>query len=251
MQYQYLFVLPVEHSMFHILDAMYARASAWEQENRQTIDFIIQVGDFEAIRKEADIKNILGPAHYRKLGDFHAYFNHEKKASTPTFFVGGNHEDYDYLDSHYPEGFEVAPNINYLGRVGTKKFGAMTVGFLSGIQRPDDLTNTNKAPIPRSNHRLHSNASRKAAIYFSQRDLDVIQTTKIDILVTHLFPRSLLLAEQENAIDQLLRVLKPDYHFSGHLHTPLNKDLEIEGKIVRARILAHVGTTGDYEVIEV
>jgi len=200
------------------------------------------------VRFEEDIRNIVGPKKYRQLGDFHKYFSGEKSAPIPTFFVGGNHENYDYLDFHYPEGFEVALNIFYLGRSGVKDISGLRIGYFSGIESSRYFDTPRK--FSSENGKVHSNKSRRKAMYYNEDELSKLYGEKMDILVAHEFPKMNLLDGEPNHVDDLVRKVKPVHFFAGHLHWHRQRDIEVNGHTINARILAQIGDGGDYEVLE-
>jgi len=106
----------------------------WEADHSTAIDFVLQVGDLEAHRHEADLQTMAAPSKHRVLGDFHRVMSGELRLPWPVFFIGGNHEPYGWLEEH-PEGFELCPNLHYLGRAGVHRIGPLRVAALSGIHR--------------------------------------------------------------------------------------------------------------------
>ena len=228
------------------LDTMYENAQNWEKEHDKSIDLIVQVGDFEVIRSENDLKFVIGPKKYRKLGDFHKYHSGDKEAPIKTLFIGGNHEDYDFLDQ-FIDGVEVAQDIAYLGRSGVIEAYGLKIGFLSGIDNGNKLD-----PIRKFNKKdgnLHSNKTRRKAIYFTQEDIDKIYGKEVDILVTHDPAKHLIYGRDVTPVDHLLLSMKPKYFFAGHMHLPKSKTIEYDGGTIQANVLAHVNVEGSHIVL--
>ena len=73
------------------------------------------LGDFEPHRNENDLNSMTAPSKYRKLGDFHQYYEGKRIFSWPVHSIGGNHEQYAFLDKSI-DGFEITPNYSYIGR---------------------------------------------------------------------------------------------------------------------------------------
>ncbi len=90
----------------------------WGKKNQQSLSFVLQVGDFEAHRHLDDLSTMDAPTKYKQLGDFSDFYTGKSKLPFPLWFIGGNHESYGFLDL-FPQGQEIAPNINYLGRVNS------------------------------------------------------------------------------------------------------------------------------------
>ncbi len=78
-------------------DLMYQTALAWERESGDSIDAVLQVGDFETIRTESDLEHYYAPQRHHDMGDFAGYHDGTKKAPFLTLFIGGNHEAWDVL----------------------------------------------------------------------------------------------------------------------------------------------------------
>lgn len=59
-------------------------------------DLVLQVGDAEALRNEADLATVHVPTKYRSMGTFSALSPGD--LACPAYFIGGNHEPYEMLD---------------------------------------------------------------------------------------------------------------------------------------------------------
>ena len=223
------------------LDLMYSRCRDWEKSNQIKLDLIIQVGDFEAIRWPGKEFNISGPRKYRKPGDFPEYFTGNKMALYPTFFIGGNHEDYDFLDQ-YKNGQQVAHNIFYLGRSGMIKIGSSNVAYLSGIYNYDHF----ESQHPELNMNGYSKTQRTRAIYFNKEDIEKLDLNP-DILITHDIPTFEVKRESPNYLDYLVETLNPAHHICGHLHYLRYVRTKNETQI---RVLSHIGRSGDLLFLE-
>ncbi len=224
------------------LDEMYKRVAQVSSD----VQAIVQVGDFEAIRTPSDISNVLGPKKYRNLGDFSKYHNEEKLAPVPTYFIGGNHEDYDFLDQNHPEGFDVAPRIHYLGRSGVIEIEGVKIGFLSGIYAPDKFDRKRK--FSNKSEGIHSGKSRRKAIYFNKEDVSRIG--ECDVLIAH-DPPGTIQEREYNPIDEIIQKFTPKLAVFGHLHYPIESAVNNQGKRTEIRVLAHVGKEGDTYILEV
>jgi hypothetical protein len=110
----------------------------WEKKSGLKIDLVLQVGDLEPHRHEADLETMSAPVKYRKLGDFREVFDGRTAFPWPVIFIGGNHEPYGALDEH-PEGYELCPNIIYLGRSGLRHLEeVIRIVGLSGVAPPNE-----------------------------------------------------------------------------------------------------------------
>lgn len=111
------FHIAVEGCAHGALDAIYAQCRAHEAADpqRNRIDLLVCCGDFQALRGPGDLRSMAVPAKYRELGDFAHYAS--AGAPIPTLFIGGNHENSDWL-AECSYGEFLAPGIYYLGHSG-------------------------------------------------------------------------------------------------------------------------------------
>ncbi len=211
------------------MDRMVDHLRSLTKRYRRQLDFVLQVGDFEPHRHEADLATMAAPAKYRHLGDFAAYHTRQRRFPWPVYFIGGNHEPYGYLDSH-PEGFELAPHCHFLGRVGALDLHGLRVVGLSGIHRDDCFT------APRPPLSALGAVSNKDFTYFNERDVErALELERADVLLLHDWPsgiidpgdasdfqaqrRSLSHDAVGNAYARLLvDALQPKLVLCGHLH---------------------------------
>lgn len=145
------------------LDGIYAACASHEKATGRKIDFLVCCGDFQAIRDESGLRSMAVLPKYRVLGDFAAYYRGEKQAPYLTLFVGGNHEDSDWLAAECYGGF-LAPNIYYLGHSGAVVVDeCVTVAGLSGIFKGHDYLQ----PYPR--RPFHASEAGKRSAYHVRR----------------------------------------------------------------------------------
>jgi hypothetical protein len=110
--------------------------NTWEAKIGQQLAFVLQVGDFEAQRHEADLTTTPGPKKYRKLGDFADFHTGQAVFPWSIWFIAGNHEPYGFLEQ-MPQGGQVANKCNYLGCVGSVTLSGLKVVGVSGIYDPE------------------------------------------------------------------------------------------------------------------
>ena len=94
------------------------------------LDFVLQVGDLEAHRHAQDLASMYAPFRHKRVGDFPMYLSGERTFPRPMYVIGGNHEPYSHLESI--QGERLAPQIHYLGRVGTMLIEGLRISFLTG-----------------------------------------------------------------------------------------------------------------------
>jgi len=166
------------------------------------VELVLQVGDFEAHRDEADLATMAAPGRFRRLGDFPDF--HQQRSQFPwwVLHIGGNHEPYGYYDTLL-EGGETAPDCRYLGRSGLRDYGSFRVAGLSGIYRQDQI----------DAHRPHVSAfattGNKRFIGYTRDDLgrlmDLCEDRSPQVLLLHEWPRVALGTDE---LEQLRSFLK-------------------------------------------
>lgn len=216
------------------LDNIYSTLTYLEAENKIKVDLLIICGDFQAVRNEKDLDSMAVPDKYKEMQTFWKYYSGQKTAPVLTLFVGGNHEASNYL-SELPYGGWVAPNIYYMGYANVINFAGIRICGLSGIYKSQDFTKGHFEVPP-------YNPGAKHSIYHV-RNLETFRLSQvkkpIDIMITHDWPvgvyhhgnkeqlirykpffadeiDSNTLGSPEN--EKLLKLLKPAYWFSAHLH---------------------------------
>ncbi|NOK17096.1 metallophosphoesterase [Corallococcus carmarthensis] len=215
------------HGQMH---AMVRLVEGWSARTGKPLAFVVQVGDFEPHRDEADLATMAAPAKYKHLGDFPAYHRRQTGFPWPVYFIGGNHEPYGFLDAQAPQGLEVTPGCHYLGRVGQVEPRGLRVAGLSGIHREDVFRTARPSLLdPRS-------VSHKAFAYFNEEDVDrAMGLRNIDVLLLHDWPSGLIaasdaaaFAHQRRSVSHdtvgndyarmLVEALRPRLVLCGHMH---------------------------------
>ena len=147
---------------------------------------ILQVGDAEPLRSEAEIAQVPGPAKYRKLGDFVDVVAGDVVMPAPTFFIAGNHEPFAALDADggLIEGQgALAPGVTYLGRAGAVTINGLRIGFLSGIYGEATFRRSRENTLE---HRIGKHAAHYTAQEY-ERALAAVRPG-VDVLITHDWP---------------------------------------------------------------
>ncbi|MCA9659621.1 MAG: metallophosphoesterase family protein [Myxococcales bacterium] len=185
------------------MDAMVRALSKWERRRGRSLDFVLQVGDFEPHRDEADLATMAAPSRYRALGDFPNYAAGRRRFPWPIYFVGGNHEPYGLLDRLAP-GDAIVGNCTYLGRVGVHRIAGLDVAALSGIHVPGLLTG--RPPID-----AIARTSNKAYIGFTEGEvLALLEAPRADVLVVHEWPTGVIAAADALDFERQRRSMRYD-----------------------------------------
>ncbi len=201
----------------------------WSRKAHRPLAFVLQVGDFEPHRHEADLATMAAPARYKQLGDFPAFHARRARFPWPVYFIGGNHEPYGFLDAS-PEGFELTPQCHYLGRVGAIESHGLRVAGLSGIYREEAFLRT-RPPVERL-----GTVSPKEFAHFHEQDVEqALALERADVLLVHEWPSGVVAPADEAAFEQqrrsmsydmvgnpyarlLVEALQPQLVLCGHMH---------------------------------
>uniref|UniRef100_A0A0G4HUX9 Calcineurin-like phosphoesterase domain-containing protein n=1 Tax=Chromera velia CCMP2878 TaxID=1169474 RepID=A0A0G4HUX9_9ALVE len=198
------------------------------------IDLLIICGDFQAVRVWEDLEWVAIPQHHRKLGDFGKYYRQEVRPPCLTIFVGGNHECPHILGDLYFGGW-VAPDIFYLGHSGVIRVGPLRIAGLSGIYKMHDFTKGYFETPP------YDDRTKRSAYHVREYEVKKLSLVKerVNVCISHDWPacihdwgdgRKLMkdkpfFAEEMRdgilgnpATMDLLKTMKPDFWFAGHLH---------------------------------
>jgi lariat debranching enzyme len=167
------------HGRFHRVEAW---LEALEAAHGRRVDAVLAVGDVEAFRRADD--------HRRKAAkrtmpaEFAEYADGSRRVRRPLFFIGGNNEDFEALHDA-PQGFELAPDVHYLGRAGLRELLGLRVGYLSGIHAPRFF----EQPLQRP----RTLDTAKQAGYFRSREVERVSALRdVDLLLVHEWPRGLV-----------------------------------------------------------
>ena len=226
--------------------AMIRLLAAWEKSHKQSLDFVLQVGDFEPHRHESDLATMAAPAKYRDLGDFPVFARGNAQFPWPIYFIGGNHEPYGFLDA-LPDGSHVAPECIYIGRANAVQIGELRVAGLSGIFQ-SQLFNQTRPDVSQFGPQ-----SNKNWIGWNEGDIEkLLSLGRADIFLLHEWPRPFGDNQRHCPdvaawpwIELALQSLQPQLIFCGHLHSRLRSATRVNGANVPIECLAQVARGRD------
>ena len=200
------------------------RDTVLQLHKEKSLDLVLQCGDAQPFRNEEDLDYMHCPKKYRKLGDFRMFYEGQEHFPLPLLFIGGNHEPWNYLDENKGGGI-LAPNIEFIGRFGKKKFHNIKIAGLSGVYSPKYF-NAPHPPVP------YPTNKRKQATYYNNTDIEQsFNFCGVDILLLHEWPSAMNNAKIENKpshwravgseyVSLVVDALKPRWIFCGHMHFP-------------------------------
>lgn len=229
------------HGRFHRVSEWIARL---EEARGRAVDLIFAVGDVEAFTEAED--------HRRKASkrgmpaEFSEYAAGKVAVRWPLYFIGGNNEDFSPLH-RMREGGTLAPNVHYLGRVGTRNLGGLRVTFLSGIYAPRHYETPLVEPTSRE--------TSKQAGYFRRPEVESLEAVDgADLMLVHEWPKGLVSRPKGakgpplrayrfpwigNPITrQLVERVRPTWLLAGHSHVPFAATLgHPDGSVTRISCL--------------
>jgi lariat debranching enzyme len=215
---------------------------ALEAARGKSVDLVLAVGDVEAFRR--------GDDHRRKAAkrtmpaEFAEYAEGTRRMKRPLYFIGGNNEDFEALHDH-PEGFELSPNVHYLGRAGLRQLKGLRVGYLSGIHAPRFFEQPLKRPT--------SLDTAKQAGYFRAPEVERVSTLRdVDLFLVHEWPRGIVQRARDEGLPstrplpsywignpltrRLVDTIRPRWVLCGHSHKGFAVSLGGEGPRPVSRI---------------
>ena len=217
----------------------------WETKTNKQLAFVLQVGDFEPHRYEADLTTTPGPKKYRKLGDFADFYTGKAVFPWSIWFIAGNHEPYGFLEQ-MPQGGQVTNNCYYLGRVGTVTLSGLKIVGVSGIYDPERFQKQ------RPDVSLISQSSNKKYVGFTEAEINqAITFSSADILLLHDWPSGIISPREaakfgwSNEVGNeyaslLVESLKPKLVLCGHMHQPYRTQMSLSNGVAAICCLANV-----------
>lgn len=201
-----------------------------ERQLGATASFVLQVGDCQPNRDQADLCTMAAPQKYRQLGDFREFWEGRTRFPWPVYFIGGNHEPYGLLDT-FPGGGQLVDNCHYLGRVGRVELNGVAVVGLSGIHS-DEHWRVARPPVGE----IHQRA-KKHYIYFTEDEVGrAAELGPADILLVHDWPAGIVAAHDSpqgpignDPARLLAELLAPQLVLCGHLHRAYSASIALEG----------------------
>ncbi len=167
------------HGRFHRVREWIA---ALESARGQTAKLVLSVGDIEAFVTADDQRR--KAAKRAMPAEFSDYLSGRCTFERPLHFIGGNNEDFEALHPLMEQGGNIAPHMNYLGRVGERTFDQLKVAYLSGIYAPRYVDKPLLLPV-------NPEGCRQAG-YFRMSEVETLApTVGAEIMLSHEWPRGL------------------------------------------------------------
>jgi predicted phosphohydrolase len=225
---------------------MYTLAILWQQEAGIELDGLLQVGDLGAFPDlskldEATKKHAQKDTDELDFQDFYvatpeSKFYLEHPQAPTTYFVRGNHEDFDYLG-----GFSKPAAIDPWGKilfipdeqivdVGTED-RVVKIGAFGGIASRQERAARGKSA--RDKYRKAQKISNSEPRFFSKQTIESISADlqHLDILMTHAGPQSPDLPTGSIFLEQLIAQIQPRVHLFGHHHQIIYRQNDVTNSL--------------------
>ncbi len=223
------------------LERLYADVAEFERSLKIRFEALLHVGDF-GVWPDAD-KVDRATRDHEGAGDFPRWLNDRRGVPRPTWFIKGNHEDFEWIDSR--ESPEVLPGLHYIpnGRSVDLPDGksAIRVAGLGGCFGGKDYE-----------RRSLKGYSKR---HYTRWEIESLEAHRpIDVLLLHDAPKGVEIPKSRGAylsdaegLDRAIVAVKPRLCFFGHHHARVRT--EVEG--VPCLGLNIVGRPGNLVAIEI
>jgi Icc-related predicted phosphoesterase len=200
------------------LQSVYHMVRTWETREGKRIEAVLQTGDLGVF---PEISNLDRPTSRHAQDDpseldLLSYLEGKLVATRPTYFIRGNHEDFDFLSKYENRAFDSAGLIiqvnGYMIIAPREASTEFTILGIGGIEPP-------------SGSNLGVTLETKGK-YIDRKEVCDALTIKdrVDVLLTHDGPRGYSVARVDYlgspTILKVLEKLRPRFHFFGHWTSP-------------------------------
>jgi predicted phosphodiesterase len=225
---------------------MYTLAILWQQESGVKLDGLLQVGDFGAFPDlskldKATKKHAKQDTDELGFQDFYiatpeSKFYLEYQQAPTTYFVRGNHEDFEYLGNFTkPSAIDPWQKIWYVPDCQTLKVDrdnlAVKIAAFGGIAPRQETLMRGKSA--REQYRKAQKIGKSEPRFFREHSIDLILTDiqGTEILMTHAGPYSPDLPTGSTLLEQLAQQLQPRVHLFGHHHRVIDRQNSPNGSL--------------------
>ncbi len=174
-------------------------------------DIAFQVGDLGTFVSEEKMDK--PTRKYDGMGDLVHYYAGEKKLLIPTYFIKGNHDDYEVIEEIKQNKIH---NLHYLENSNVYEIAGLKIGVLGGSYSWKCYN------LDKNNPELKGRRQR----HFNHQDVGcILKQKKLDVIVGHEGPSGANIRVKFNQecgcdkITELIRQARPKYYICGHYHT--------------------------------
>ena len=217
---------------------MYTLAILCQQQLGIELDGLLQVGDMGAFpdlskldkatkkHAEQDTDELGFQQFCVATPESEFYLQHPQ--APPTYFVRGNHEDFDYLGKFTkPSSIDPWEKIWFIPDSQTVEVGAanqsVKIAAFGGIAPRQEQQPRGK--LGREKYRKAQKISNSEPRFFSEQSIEkiVADLQGTDILMTHAGPQSPDLPTGSILLEHLVQQLQPRVHLFGHHHQVIDR----------------------------
>lgn len=225
---------------------MYTLAILWQQESGIELDGLLQVGDMGAFPDLSKLDKAT-KKHAQKDTDelgFQQFciatpeseFYLQHRQAPPTYFIRGNHEDFDYL-GNFTKPSSIDPwdkiwfipdsKIIEVGKDDRSVKIAAFGGIAPGAQK------RLRGKLAREEYRKARKIGKSEPRFFSETSIENISADlqNADILMTHAGPICPELTNGSMLIEALVRSIEPRVHLFGHHHQVVDRQNNLNGSL--------------------
>lgn len=200
------------------LSGMYRLCEQWQKRNRQRIKLVLQTGDMGLFGSAQDMDRATRK-HFAKDEtelDGARYLDGRKKAPIVTWFVHGNHENFELLRRCEDQAVDAAGRIIFLGPGLVRQFKngdeTLRVAALGGME------------YRFGKHALPSQGRIQKYLYPPALEDLLEEKGEVDVLLLHDAPLNKGLRDKfptgSKRITELVEKLQPKFVFYGHYDNP-------------------------------
>ena len=226
---------------------MYTLAILWQQQSGIELDGLLQVGDMGAFPDSSKLDKAT-KKHAEKdtdeLGfqqfcvvtpESQFYLQHQQ--APLTYFIRGNHEDFDYLGKFTkPSAIDPFQKIWFIPDDRTITVGRdsrlIDIAAFGGIAPGSEQRARGNSA--RAEYRKAQKIGKSSPRFFSEHSIKNISPylQDVDILMTHAGPICPELPTGSIFIDELSKYIKPRVHLFGHHHKVIDCQNQLTGSLL-------------------
>jgi len=224
------------------INKMYEEIQAFEDRLDVIFSYILQVGDFGIWTKDSIVDR--ATKNHGDVGDFPAKYEQKIPVPVPTFFVKGNHEDFEFLSLFKLDNKIVLPRLHYLSNGSRVKLGINDPVVIGGIGGCYGYSSYDRKDLKQCKQRHYTKVEIE----------NLIKEGPIDIFITHDAPHNLefkgfgrTYKAEATGLENVVKECRPKLWIFGHHHSHIIT--EIEDTLVVG--LSKIGNYGNMAAVEV
>ena len=217
-------ILCVSGDTHGALDRLYQDVGEFEQLLRRRFDAVLHVGDFGVWPDPERIDR--ATREHDGAGDFPRWIREGRGAPRPTWFIKGNHEDFEWMDTRKSE--ELLPGLHYVPNGMSVDLpegkSAIRVAGIGGCFGPSDYE-----------RRQVLGAAKR---HYTRWEIEQLESMRpVDVLLLHDAPKGVTIVQKRSdgqerryisnaeGLDQAVAMVRPRICFFGHHHARITAEV--------------------------